>query len=226
MNEPKTLALLYDCIEKEYQWRIIELSSFRSAVLTATGNAQKGMIRAGIALLYAHWEGFIKKCADLYYAFVSFQNCKINQLSDCFVSIALRSEIDRLQNTKKLLIHTEIIKIFFENQNKIAYFSATSPIRTSNLKYDVFEDVCIMIGIDIAQLEEQYKQKRRFDRNIEKTINEDLVNKRNFIAHGDYLPITEKEYKELYDVIINGLLYVFKEKVMDAAQNKKYLRSE
>jgi MAE_28990/MAE_18760-like HEPN len=224
MNEPKTLALLYERIEKEYQWRISELSSFRSTVLSATGNAQKGMIRAGIALLYAHWEGFIKKCADLYYEFVAFQKCKIHQLSDCFVSIALRSEIDKLQNTKKLLIQTEVVRFFFENQDKTAYFSATSPIRTSNLKYDVFEDVCTMIGIDIIQLEEQYK--RKFDRNIKKTINDDLVDKRNFIAHGDFLEVTEKEYKELYNVIINGLLYVFKEQVMNAAQNEKYLRTK
>ena len=79
-----------------------------------------------------------------------------------------------------------------------------------------------MIGIDLVELHERYKQK--YDRNIEKTINEELVDKRNNIAHGNYLSIKEKEFRELYNVIVNGLLYTFKELVMDSAQNKKYLR--
>ena len=61
MSEPRTLELLFECIENEYQWRIKELSIFRNTILSTNGKQQEGMIRAGVALLYAHWEGFIKK---------------------------------------------------------------------------------------------------------------------------------------------------------------------
>ncbi|TAE20167.1 MAG: hypothetical protein EAZ95_00160 [Bacteroidetes bacterium] len=223
MNQPKTLSLLYECLEKEYAWRITELSNFKSTVLLTKGKAQDGLIRAGVALLYAHWEGFIKKVADLYYEFVSYQNCTIGELNDCFVSMALRAEMETLETTKKLTKHTEAIKAFFNRETQQASFLPTSPIKTSNLRYDVFEDVCLLIGIDMSVFHQRYRD-RGYRQDIERTINNDLVDKRNFIAHGEYLPIKEKDYKELYEIIVNGFLYIFKELVMDNAQNKTYLR--
>lgn len=222
MNEPRTFPLLYDLVTEDYTWRIKELSNFKVSVLTAKGESQKGMIRAGVAILYAHWEGYIKKCADLYYDFVCYQNCSLNELNNSFVSIALKSEMEKLQGTKKLIIQNEVIKVFFEKQNQKAYLSSTSPIKTFNLKYNIFEDVCMLLGIDIMELHERYKKK--YDRNIQKTIDDELVGNRNNIAHGNYLPLDQKQYTELYNVIVNGLLYYFKEIVMDAAQNKKYLK--
>ena len=222
MTEPRTSTLLYEAIEKEYAWRITELSNFKNSVLLSKGKAQEGMLRAGIALLYAHWEGFVKKLSDLYYEFVSYQNLKIEDLNDAFVGIALRSEIELLLNSKKLVQHTSLVKILIEEKQKEAYFSSRSPIKTSNLKYDVFEDVCILIGIDPSLFAERYRVS--FDRSIELTIDEDLVKRRNTIAHGEFLPITVEEYKSLYHTIVNGFLYNFKEIVMDAAQSKKYAR--
>lgn len=223
MTEPRTITLLYESIEKEYAWRITELSNFKNSVLLSKGKAQTSMLRAGVALLYAHWEGFIKNISDLYYQFVSLQKLKIEELSDAFVGIVLRNEIGLLLNSKKLLQHTQLIKILFEEKQKQAYFSSTSPIKTSNLKYNVFEDVCVMIGIEPAIFESKYKLS--FDRNIELTIDEDLVNKRNAIAHGEKLSISTEEYKGLYQIVVNGFLYNFKEIVMDAAQSKKYIRN-
>lgn len=223
-KEPRTLALLYDSIEDDYKWRITELSNFRSAVLSEQNEkAKKALIRAGVALLYAHWEGFVKNVADKYYQFVSYQSHKIEELSNCFVSILLRGEIELLSKSKKLVQHNRLIEMFFEEQAKDAHFPPKSPIQTSNLKFDVFEDVCVMIGTTIEDFRSHYRSKG-FDRDIELTINEDLVSRRNSIAHGERIPINLDEYKLLYRIVVNGFLYVFKEQVMNAAQNKKYLR--
>jgi len=223
MTEPRTLELLYDAIEAEYAWRITELSNFRSSVLSAIGKAQDGMIRAGVALLYAHWEGFVKKTADLYYSFVRYQKCTLFELNDCFVSIALRSKLDLLLTSKKLTVHNDLIKSFLDEKDKEVNFSSSSPIRTSNLKYDIFEDVCIMIGIEMSSFHRRFTSKG-FDRDIQKTIDNDLVDRRNSIAHGNYLQIEVSDYKQLYNVIVNGILYTFKESIMDMAQNKSYKR--
>ncbi len=56
MTKPKTITLLYEAIEKEYGWRITELSNYKNSMLLSKGKAQEGMLRAGIALLYAHWK--------------------------------------------------------------------------------------------------------------------------------------------------------------------------
>lgn len=222
MKEPKTLTLLYESIEKEYAWRITELSNFKNSILLSNGKAQEGMLRAGVALLYAHWEGFVKRISDFYYEFVSCQNLKIEELNDAFVGIALRGEIELLFQSKKLVQHSKIIKTLIEEKQKEAYFSSNSPIKTSNLKYEIFEDVCALLAIEPTLFEERYRIK--FDRSIKLTINEDLVKRRNTIAHGEFLTISNTEYKNLYQVIVNGLLYNFKEIVMDAAQTKSYIR--
>lgn len=222
MIEPRTPTLLYEAIEKDYSWRISELSNFKNSIAFAKGKAKEGMIRAGVTLLYAHWEGFVKKIADLYYQFVSFQNLKIEELNDAFVSIALRSEISKLLNSKKLKQHQTLVKALFEVKDKEAHFSQISPIKTANLNFDIFEDVCVLIGIEPSTFLERYR--KSFERNIELTIDEDLVKRRNTIAHGEYLSIKEEEFKILYDVVINGFLYNFKEIIMDAVQSKKYAR--
>ncbi len=130
--------------------------------------------------------------------------------------------MEKLQGSKKIKIQNEAVKTIFEKQQQKAFLSVKSPIRTSNLNYDIFEDVCILLGFDIIELDERYK--KNYDRNIEKTINEDLVSHRNNIAHGNYLPINENQYRDLYNVVINGVLFHFKEIEMDAAQSQKYLR--
>lgn len=223
MAEIRTLDLLYTSIESEYSWRITELSNFRSSVLSSKSKAQEGLIRAGVALLYAHWEGFVKKISDFYYEFVTHQNCTMSELNDCFVSIALRSKIESLLESKKLVLHNILVREIMEKQDKKVKFSSSSPIKTSNLKYEIFEDVCIMVGIEMSEFHERVS-KRGYDRDIKKTIDIDLVDRRNSIAHGNYLSINEKEYKELYNVVVNGLLYTFKESLMDVAQNKLFKR--
>ena len=223
MKNIRTLTSLYESIEEDYAWRIAELSNYRSFVIQARGKSKESMLRGGIALLYAHWEGFIKNSSDLYYSFVSNQSYKLNELNNSFISIALRSQLEHLVSTKKLSQHNLIVETFFNKSETPPSLSSNSPIRTSNLKYEIFEDVCLMLGIDINEFHIRYK--RRFDRNIQLIVDEDLLTKRNKIAHGNFLPINEQEFKILYDVVVNGLLYNFKELLMDCAQNKKYLRN-
>jgi hypothetical protein len=222
MRDIRTLTFLYNSIESDYAWRISELSNYRSFVIQAKGKTKDCMLRGGITLLYAHWEGFVKNSADLYYSFVTNQNNYLYELNNSFISIALRSELENLVGAKKISIHNSMIDIFFNKQQAKPFFSSNSPIRTSNLKYEIFEDICLLLGIDINEFHSRYKI--NYDRNIQLIIDEDLLAKRNTIAHGNYLSITVNEYKSLYDIIVNGLLYNFKEVLIDCATQKKYLK--
>ncbi len=224
MPNIRTLESLYEYIEKEYAWRIIELSNYRSFVLQAKEKNLDALLRGSVTLLYAHWEGFIKKCADYYYSYVINLNYPLSELNNSFISIALRGEMESLTTSKKLKVHNDIIKVFYREKDKKPKFSSNSPIKTSNLNYGVFEDVCILLGLSIYDFDERYKAKG-FDRNLEKFIDQTLVYKRNTIAHGNNLLITLTEFKELYDIVVNGLLYNFKELIMDCAQSKKFLNN-
>lgn len=71
----RTKAELQQCIDDDLIWRRRELFNIRAAIEDAQGNAPKqaALLRAGVALLYAHWEGFVKRCGTHYLEFVSNQ---------------------------------------------------------------------------------------------------------------------------------------------------------
>ncbi len=176
MNKiPRTLSLLYELVETEYTWRITELSNYRSALLQENNpKAKTAMLRGGVALLYAHWEGFIKTGADLYYEFVTYQDCKLIELNNAFVSIALKGKINDLQMSKRLTTNQDIIQFLIDKQQEKVFLPKESPIRTSNLTYDIFQDICTLLGLDIQLFADKLKMvDKDFNRNIEKTINED-----------------------------------------------------
>ncbi len=220
----RCLIELNQAIEKDYAWRIIELSNYRSSLNSEKNvKAQKAKLRAGVALLYSHWEGFVKHICDLYYQYVRFQGLNLSELNDTFYAISLKNSLNTFKETKKLKLYKEFIKSIINGSENKAILSSSNPIKTANLSYDIFEDICILIGIEMTEFEVRYK--RGFDRSIRLTIDEDLVNRRNCIAHGEYLPIDLNEFMKLYDIIVNGFLFNIKEIVMDSAQNKKYLRN-
>lgn len=223
MKEPKTTTLLFEAMEREFSWRIIELSNFKSSLLSEKNDkARTAKIRAGVALLYAHWEGFVRNACKLYYLHVSFQNKKIGELNDAFVGVLIRSELNEFSNSKSIKIHQKVVDIIFNKMKNEAKFPSISPIKTSNLRFSIFEDACILIGIDPQDFEKRYK--RDFDRSIKLTIDKDLVDSRNCIAHGQYFPVKLEDFKKLYDVVVNGFLLNFKDIILENAMNKKYLR--
>lgn len=85
-----------------------------------------------------------------------------------------------------------------------------------------------MIGIDIDEFETNYRESRKdknYNKDIKVLLDEDLLTKRNKIAHGNHLSIDYAEYKILYDVVINTLLKNFQNTIIAAAQNKLFLSS-
>ena len=57
----RTLNLLQDYLDKEISWRIKEIADMKIAVCRIETVSKKTVIRAATPLLYAHWEGFVKK---------------------------------------------------------------------------------------------------------------------------------------------------------------------
>ena len=70
----KNLEELEDRIDDEIAWRKKELISIKNDVRSSENkdiSEQSRLIRSGIAMLYAHWEGAIKSLAEYYLIYVS-----------------------------------------------------------------------------------------------------------------------------------------------------------
>lgn len=66
----RTLGQLQDALDSEMSWRLKEIADLKSNVKSTSGLARSTLIRAGTALLYAHWEGFIKAASSAYVLFL------------------------------------------------------------------------------------------------------------------------------------------------------------
>src|SRR5260221_8049378 len=92
----KSKADLFTKIDDDLAWRKRELSAFRQVFEASHANPtrESTLIRAGIALLYAHWEGFVKKCGTLFIDYVANQGKKGSELQPNFIAIKLKKQID------------------------------------------------------------------------------------------------------------------------------------
>ncbi len=214
----RTLNDLQDAVDKEMAWRKHELSAVRSNVATARNHAKDTAIRAGIALLYAHWEGGIKNIATYYLEYVAMQGLPYGQLKPNFLAISIKNDLTAFTGSNKSTIHTAVVSDILQKQADKARIPVDGVIKTaSNLNSSVFVEIMATIGLDDSQYQSSYK-----------LIDEVLLNKRNAIAHGERLEalsLDEARYFEIHEKVLN-LLIQFSANITNAAALKLYLEDQ
>ncbi len=212
----RTVYELQDAIDSEMAWRKHELSSIRSNVSSARNFAKDTAIRAGIALLYAHWEGTIKNLATYYLEYVSSLGLPYGQLKANFLAVSLKYDLQSFEESNKTTLHTTIINGVISSDGVKSNIPVEGIIKTnSNLNSDIFMEIMATIGLDCKDYESSYK-----------LIDAVLLNKRNMIAHGERLEsldLDEKRYYEIHDKIFS-LIQLFANQILNAAILKQYLR--
>ncbi len=215
MTKLRTDTQLHDYLDEEFAWRLKELANLRVAMRRVDDIAEKSVVRATVCLAYAHWEGFVKRAASAYVEFVASQRLKYNELASCFVVFGAKMHLHSLVESRKASTRISAVDFFrYEMQNR-ARLSLPNLIDTeSNLSSSVFDNIIVAIGIDRAPFEMRYHQ-----------IDEELLRRRNKIAHGEYLDLDPEPCRELTNDII-ALLRQFKDSIENAVITKRYLVSQ
>lgn len=212
----RTVNQLQDAIDCEMAWRKRELSAVRSNVSSARKFAKDTSIRAGIALLYAHWEGTIKNIATYYLEYVSALSLPYGQLKPNFLAVALKYNLQSFEESNKTTIHTAVVSEVINSHNMKSKIPVEGIIKTnSNLNSEIFMEIMETIGLECKDYESSYK-----------LIDTVLLQKRNMIAHGERLEaldLDEIRYYEIHDKIL-GLIQLFANQVLNAAILKQYLK--
>lgn len=208
----RTQLDLNNVMTEEFAWRKKELHHLKSLVLQNQKTYLNDLsIRSAVALLYAHWEGFIRGVASAYVEFVSRQQVPCEQLSDSFLAIAVRSLLRDAAESRRIKSHVAVVEFFrkrIADRSNLAFVSAVST--QSNLNSDVLQDIILTIGLEYAPYETK-----------EKLIDERLLRSRNSIAHGQYLTMDTAEYVELHEEI-QSLMQLFYNQVDNAARTSAY----
>lgn len=211
MKKIYTLEQLHDLLDKDYAWRRKELAFLVSNIKSGKGPALKTALRAGVALLYAHWEGFIKNAAIYYLTFVATKQLKYEELSNCFIALSLKEKLTLCENTNKSTIHTQVVEFIMDHSSEIANLPTENVIKTgSNLNSEILREILTTIGLDFSR----YELKKNL-------IDAELLDKRNNVAHGEHIKIDVKEFSNLYSQITN-IMYNIKTDISNAACQKQY----
>lgn len=202
MNDTK-LERFLSKIERDWNWRQRELTFFKQALSRVDGYQKDTMARAGILLLYAHWEGFIKHISQ------KFLDCFANENINTVPEYVLISHLARMSDTFEPkypkferayhLIHclTDDSQIC-PTLNQV--ISAESNLDSKNLK-----KIAESVGASFSEFETRLQ-----------FIDYNFVGVRNAIAHGEGRKFTEKEFLDLENDITT-LMNVFKKNIIDSA---------
>lgn len=208
----KTLAEFLESLEKDKAWRRKEIMAVSINVKSPSrGISEKTLIRSGVPLVYAHWEGYVKFCTKAYLEYLSNQNENAQKLSSTVLAIAYKSKLitaSEERSTKKL---AQLIDDF-RSPGVISTFKMSSSLITeSNLKWDVFCKILESLGINF----EEYSTKSNF-------IDEVLLKNRNSIAHGEFLLVSKASFVDICSTVaelIDSICVNFS----FLAMNKKHL---
>lgn len=211
----RTTEQLIDILNGDLGWRKKELTNLRNNIRTATSKSQATSLRAGTVLLYAHWEGFIKKAAETYLRFVRSHRLRLNQLDTCFLALALKQKIADFKSTPKSTSHIEFVTFMYSSLEDRAQISEDNVIKTnSNLNYATLKELLTTIGIDCTTFSTK-----------ENLIDAKLLKYRNTIAHGQHLQVDRDEYEILYREITR-MLEEINNRIQNAGILKTYQKSD
>lgn len=195
MRRLQTQNQLQDFLDAELGWRVKEISTLKAAVKSSAFISEQTLVRAAVALLYAHWEGFIKSAATGYVTYVSNQGLSYSELKTCFVVLGFKKALHDVQQSKQSHVNATLIDFLRDGLEEKSKLKIDTAINTeSNLSASVFKNILHVVGFETTP----YEAKAHL-------IDESLLKRRNTIAHGEYIDVAKDDWAKLADEILQML---------------------
>ncbi len=202
---------LTDKISEDLSWRRKELQLIKEQIPSVSSPKQSASLRSSVPILYAHWEGFTKKCCELYLEYVAGKYIKHNELKPQFVALSLTKKLGKLE-IKNLEEKTKTVELLINEMDKNSNIQTKNIIQTrSNLRYSVFQEIMFSIDLD-ESIFLTYS-----------TLIDDLVDARNNIAHGQYLRVDYQTYLTMHSDT-QTLMETLKTEVENSALQENFRR--
>ena len=207
----ETVEDLETKLQEDLAWRKKEMLSIK--MMADKGDANESiLLRSGIAMLCAHFEGFVKFASNCYIKYVSAQKINNCLLKDNFMAFSLTNVIKNCSNTKKISVYQKVVDKMREIYD-VPFSKKKDVISThSNPSSTELKEIIATIGLetDIFDLKANY-------------IDSNLLNYRNRIVHGERYPIDKEDFRKTFDVIME-LIEQYEELIVRAADEKKFMK--
>lgn len=208
-----TPDLLLDVVQEDLAWRKHEIAILSANVRRATDVDKEFHVRAGVALLYAHWEGGVKSYARKYVEFLNSQRLSYSDLTDALLGSALHGKLASFGAARTASAHREMGGFVMNSLTDRANIDLELIRTESNLSGKLFLDILIRLGIS----EERYLTTLNL-------VDVGILKPRNSVAHGDYANIDADDFLENC-AQVRITLNDFANDVVNCAISRSYLRT-
>lgn len=181
-------------ISADLTWRIREISDLKSAIKSSDTTMRKVLLRALIAICYAHWEGYIKFSANSYFRYIALRKFQYSVLDRQFRLNRFLPRLAALSNSnisiaERCALLEEIIDCSDERYKKV---NSDLVNTRANLNFEVFADICRICGIEVKAFEKWATFVDIF-----------LLKRRNSIAHGEDTMIAFEDLVQIVEDTTN-----------------------
>ena len=205
----RTLNELGYGIDSEISWRKKELVDYK---LTVDKNIKSSIVtplsRGGIALGYAHWEGFVKASSSLFINYISMRKIPLTSLKTNFVALSFQRQLNKGKTLQECI--TLVEEMIYRRDKPGKFFERDIIDTKSNLRFGVLSDILLSLGLDKTH----FASKENF-------LDKKLVEPRNDIAHGTYREVSYEDYLIVHENVI-PLMEHYKDLLENAALLEDY----
>ncbi len=197
-----------DKLDKDLAWRKKEIYAYTKLLTYASEAEVPHLLRGGILLLYAHWEGYVREASNNYIDFINKIKMLTSEISFNFLALYVWKNTKDNHSISSMIECVE--NIYSEN---IFSINSKNIISTeSDLKFSVLKKILQTLGLSSATFATK-----------EKKLDSSLVERRHAIAHGRFLPIDAEQYLELANFTV-GIMEEFRNLILDAIARSTYRR--
>jgi hypothetical protein len=210
----RTAGHLQSALEAGLGWRVVELGALRAAISVAVEPRRSALIRAAIPIIYAHWEGYVKRAASDYGLYLNSRGLTYRDLKPCFIGIAALGTVNQLHRIERRISSASTLAGALLRIEDTAVSIELWPRlnEVGNLNFDMLMEIVEFLNLTPSL----YSTKKAF-------IDETLVASRNRIAHGERLLVDREAIENTMKDALD-LINVFKEDIEEAASSGTFRR--
>lgn len=211
MSKPYTEQDLSENFDADLNWRRKELSDLKAAVKTADPYSKPALLRAIVAMSYAHWEGYVRTCANRYFEHLTLRKKPFTDFERQIYVNSVLGRLDALHRSRvSLKERCQLVNDILDGGGgRFSYVNPDLVDTRSNLNTDVIRDICLICGVE----SNDFELNRTF-------LDLLLLKRRNSIAHGQPEQIQLKDIDDFVAKVLS-LMALFR----NLLENKVYTKS-